>query len=83
MERQMANNLKASIENLKSLGFTPGYIVGSLKAGINECQRFIDKEAPRDASLRPPGAQQHLDYCIAHKKALQDAIAELSTRSAA
>lgn len=72
------SNLQQSISHLKSLGFSNKYIVDSLKAGINDCQRFIDREGARDASLRPAKAQQHLDYCIAHKQALQTAIAELS-----
>lgn len=70
------SSIDASIANLKSLGFTNGYIAKSLKAGISDCQRFIDKEAGRDASLRPAKVQQHLDFCIAHKAALQAAIAK-------
>jgi hypothetical protein len=33
---------------------------------IAECQRFIDKEEPRIASLRPADVQKHLDFCKAH-----------------
>jgi hypothetical protein len=70
--------LDASIANLQSLGFSNEYIIDGLKAGINDCQRFIDKEGPRDAALRPEREQQHLDYCISHKKALEQKIASLS-----
>ena len=42
---------------------------------IEECDRFIAKESPRSADLRPADIQQHLDFCIAHKAKLQAMIA--------
>lgn len=73
------NNIEASIANLQSLGFSNQYIIDGLRAGINDCQRFIDKESSRDPALRPAKEQQHLDYCIAHKKTRQEKIKALST----
>lgn len=75
------DNLQQSISHLKSLGFSNQYIVDGLKAGINDCQRFIDREGSRDPLLRPAKEQQHLDYCIAHKQALHDAIAQLQAEA--
>ena len=43
--------------------------------GIADCDRFIAKEEGRSADLRPANVQQHLDFCIAHKAKLQNAIA--------
>lgn len=73
---QKQTNLEASIADLQALGFSNRYIVKSLKAGINDCQRFIDREGPRDAALRPAKTQQHLDYCIAHKAKLGAALSK-------
>lgn len=42
---------------------------------IAECDAFIAKESPRNASLRPADMQQHLDFCIAHKQKLIDMLA--------
>ena len=71
------NNINASVASLQSLGFGNSYIIDGLKAAINDCQRFIDKEFGRNASLRPERDQQYLDYCISHKAALEQKIAEL------
>lgn len=71
---QKQTTLEASIADLQALGFTNKYIVKSLKTGINDCQRFIDRESGRDAALRPEKTQQHLDYCISHKQKLLVAI---------
>ena len=38
---------------------------------IEECDRFIAKESSRRADLRPTDMQQHLDFCISHRKKLQ------------
>jgi hypothetical protein len=37
---------------------------------IAECDKFIAKEQPRNAALRPAEVQQHLDFCIAHRAKL-------------
>lgn len=37
---------------------------------IAECDRYIAKEGPRNAELRPADAQQHLDFCISHREKL-------------
>jgi hypothetical protein len=42
---------------------------------IQECDRFIGKEGPRDADLRPAAAAQHLEFCIKHKAKLQAMLA--------
>lgn len=70
-------NIQSSIASLKSLGFSNSYIVSGLASGIAECQRFIDKEQGRNSSLRPEKEQQYLDFCIAHKQKLEEAVADL------
>ena len=42
-----------------------------IQQAIDECDRFIAKEEPRRADLRPAGVQQHLDFCKEHKVKLQ------------
>lgn len=70
-------NIQSSIASLKSLGFSNSYIASGLASGIADCQRFIDKEKGRNAALRPEKEQQYLDFCIAHKQALEEAVTEL------
>ena len=41
---------------------------------LAETARFIEKESPRRADLRPADVQKHLDFCIAHKSRLEAAI---------
>lgn len=41
---------------------------------LAETIRFIEKESPRRADLRPSDVQKHLDFCIAHKARLETAI---------
>ncbi len=43
---------------------------------IGECDRFIDKESPRIAHLRPEKTQQHLDFCIEHKQNLINMLSD-------
>lgn len=43
---------------------------------IEECDRFIAKESPRSAELRPADVQQTLDFYIAHRAKLQAMISE-------
>lgn len=42
---------------------------------IADCDRFIAKEEGRAADIRPASVQQHLDFCIAHRVKLQNALA--------
>ncbi|PXX41113.1 MULTISPECIES: hypothetical protein [Burkholderia] len=51
------------------------YHISKIKSAIADCDRFIAKEEPRDASLRPADMQQHLDFCKAHKENLQNMLA--------
>ena len=37
---------------------------------IAECDRFIAKEEPRSADLRPADVAKHLEFCKAHKAKL-------------
>ena len=37
---------------------------------IAECDRFIAKEEPRAADLRPADMAQHLEFCKTHKAKL-------------
>lgn len=37
---------------------------------INECNAYIRKESARRADIRPREAQEHLDFCRAHKQKL-------------
>ena len=41
---------------------------------LAETIRFIEKESPRRADLRPADVQQCLDFYIAHKARLEKAI---------
>lgn len=50
------------------------YHISKIKNAIADCDRFIAKEEPRDASLRPADMQQHLDFCKAHKAKLQNML---------
>lgn len=38
---------------------------------LAETNRFIAKEAPRNADTRPAAMKQHLDFCYAHAIKLQ------------
>ena len=42
---------------------------------IAECDRYIAKEEPRAADLRPEWAAKHLDFCKAHKAKLEAMLA--------
>lgn len=42
---------------------------------IAECDRFIEKETPRNAALRPADIAAHLEFCKAHKAKLVAMIA--------
>ncbi len=42
---------------------------------IEECDRFIAKESPRNASLRPADVQKTLNFYIAHRAKLAGMIA--------
>lgn len=37
---------------------------------IAECDRFLEKESARNASLRPADVQQYLNFCITHRAKL-------------
>jgi hypothetical protein len=41
---------------------------------LEQTIRFIAKESPRRADLRPAEVQEHLDFCITHKVRLEQAI---------
>lgn len=41
---------------------------------IADCERFIAKEEPRAADIRPASVQQHLDFCHKHMAKLQNAL---------
>ena len=43
----------------------------SIRQSIDDCDRFIAKEGPRDPSLRPAAVQATLDCYIAHRAKLQ------------
>ncbi len=47
-------------------------------SAIAECERFINKEDGRNASLRPKDVQKTLDHYKAHRLNLIAAIAELN-----
>lgn len=52
-----------------------------IRQSIAECERFIAKEGPRDAALRPADMQKALDHAIAHRArllAMLDKLAEFS-----
>lgn len=42
---------------------------------IAECDRFIAKEEPRRADLRPADMAKHLEFCKQHKAKLQNELA--------
>jgi hypothetical protein len=50
----------------------------SIIDAIAQCDRFIAKEEPRIASLRPAAMQQHLDYCKAHRVKLLAMLEEVA-----
>jgi len=43
---------------------------------IADCDRFIAKEGPRAANLRPADMQNHLDFCRAHRAKLINMLTE-------
>lgn len=47
-----------------------------IKQAIAECDRYIEREAPRNPELRPAAVQQHLDFCIDHRAKLEAMLAE-------
>lgn len=71
------STLENTVKYLQAQGFPNSYIVDGLKAGVNDCQRYIDKESARDPTLRPEKERDHLDFCIRHKDELLSKIAEL------
>jgi|GEM_PF-3617654 len=46
------------------------YRTKQIQNAIADCDRYIAKEGARAADLRPASAQQHLDYCVAHRAKL-------------
>lgn len=50
------------------------YQINKIKSAIADCERFIAKEEPREAALRPADAQKHLDFCKAHKVKLENML---------
>jgi hypothetical protein len=38
-----------------------------ITSAIADCNRFIAKEEPRTAHLRPADMQHHLEFCYAHR----------------
>lgn len=42
---------------------------------IADCDKFIAKEEPRNAALRPADVAQHLEFCKQHKAKLQAMLA--------
>lgn len=47
-----------------------------IKEAIAECERFIAKEGPRAADLRPANVQQMLDHAYSHKAKLESMLKE-------
>lgn len=47
---------------------------------IAECDRFIAKESPRSADLRPADVAQRLEFSLAHRQKLIDLLAASETR---
>lgn len=47
-----------------------------IRAAIADCERYIAKEGPRAADLRPPEVQQRLDGYIVHRDMLKSVEAE-------
>ena len=69
------NNLEqSSAKNALQQSLTPNTRRKILDA-IKDCDRFIAKEAPRDASLRPADMAQHLAYCYTHRETLLQRLA--------
>lgn len=56
---------------------TNDYRARKIIEAIAECNRFIDKEEPRNPSLRPADVQQHLEFCKAHRVKLAGMLEEL------
>lgn len=49
-----------------------------IRQAIEECDRYIAKESPRSADLRPAEIQKLLDQYIAHREKLIGMLAEVS-----
>ena len=49
---------------------------------IQECDRYIAKEGPRDPNLRPPDIQKLLDFYIEHRKSLVSMLDDINNRGA-
>ena len=49
-----------------------------IRQAIEECERYIAKESPRSADLRPADVAKHLEFCIAHREKLLQMEAEAS-----
>jgi len=49
---------------------------------INECDRYIAKEGPRDPELRPPDIKKLLDFYIEHRESLVSMLDEINNRGA-
>ena len=41
-----------------------------IRGAIEDCNRFIAKEEPRAAHLRPADVAKHLEFCKAHRAKL-------------
>ena len=53
---------------------TNEYKNSQILKGIEQCDRFINKESPRCADLRPSDVQETLDKTIAHKAKLNQML---------
>lgn len=59
-------------------GLSVSEVTKRCMSAIADCDRFINKEAGRDASLRQATVQRTLDHYKAHRLNLIAAVAELS-----
>ena len=49
--------------------------IRKVNEAIAECDRYIAKEGPRSADLRPEWAAKHLEFCKNHKAKLISMLA--------
>lgn len=73
-----ANPVIAANASAIASGMSVSEVTKRCLSAIADCERFINKEDGRDASLRPAAVQKTLDHYKAHRLNLIAAISELA-----
>jgi len=72
-----ARKINSTIDAMRALGYSTDDIRARLQSALDEAERFIAREEPRAAALRPAETQALLESYRQQRDALQAAIDRL------